>query len=128
MLKDSLSPDGMVVEDTRTNSLIITDVPGQFQIIDSTIAKLDVPVPQILIEVEMIEVAKQTGGPAGDYVWRDSVDFYGRIKGTNLPFGIGRVAPSSSSGSGSSSSSSSSSSSGSSTNDQLPRDRGMPLA
>ena len=56
-----LSKDGKMVEDPRTNSLMITDVPQQFPLIEETIAKLDVPVLQILIEVEMLDVSKSTG-------------------------------------------------------------------
>ncbi len=52
------SKDGTFEEDSRTNSLIITDVPDRFPVIEDTIAKLDVPVLQILVEVEMLDVSK----------------------------------------------------------------------
>ncbi|MBL8013295.1 MAG: secretin and TonB N-terminal domain-containing protein, partial [Candidatus Omnitrophica bacterium] len=48
-----LSRYGKVMEDARTNSLIVTDVEAQFKYIESLIARLDVDVPQIMIEVEM---------------------------------------------------------------------------
>ncbi len=53
-----LTTDGKVMEDPRTNSLIISDIAANFPNIEQAIARLDVPVPQILIEVEMLEVAK----------------------------------------------------------------------
>lgn len=53
-----LSSSGVVVEDPRTNSLIITDIPSKMPVIAQTIALLDVPTPQVLIEVEMLDVSK----------------------------------------------------------------------
>ena len=53
-----LSGDGTVMEDRRTNSLVITDHPYQFPIIEETIARLDIRIPQILIEAEMLDVTK----------------------------------------------------------------------
>lgn len=54
-----LSSYGKLNEDSRTNSLIITDVPLQFKLIDETIKKLDVSVPQVVIEAEIIDTTKQ---------------------------------------------------------------------
>jgi type II secretory pathway component GspD/PulD (secretin) len=53
-----LSPDGTISEDTRTNSLIITDRPSRFPIIEQILARLDVPAPQVLLEVEVLDVSK----------------------------------------------------------------------
>ena len=53
-VKSVLSDSGKVVEDTRTNSLIVSDYPSQFPLIEQTITRLDVRVPQILIEAEII--------------------------------------------------------------------------
>ena len=36
----------------NTPKIQLTDIPSQFPVIEKTIARLDVPVPQILIEVE----------------------------------------------------------------------------
>jgi len=57
-IKKILSEYGKVTEDIRSNSLIVTDIPSNFPIIEQTIAALDVPVPQVLLEVEMLDVAK----------------------------------------------------------------------
>jgi type II secretory pathway component GspD/PulD (secretin) len=108
VIKDALSPDGKVVEDTRTNSLIITDAPGQFASIDSAIARLDVPIPQILIEVEMLDVSKSTADQMGITYGATLMSFSGAQESTNFPFGLGRGIPSTTNGSSSSSSSSSS--------------------
>src|SRR3989338_7047237 len=53
-----LSSDGKIIEDSRTNSLIVTDIPIQFPLIEQTIARLDVRIPQILIEVEMLDISQ----------------------------------------------------------------------
>jgi len=58
-------PDAKIIEDPRTNSLIITDIPSQFPIIEQTIARLDMPVPQIVIEVEMLDISKTTADKLG---------------------------------------------------------------
>lgn len=57
-IKKLLSKDGAVIEDYRTNSLIVQDIPSRLPIIAKTIEKLDVPMPQVLIEVEMLDVSK----------------------------------------------------------------------
>ena len=89
-IKDALSPDGKVIEDARTNSLIITDVPGQFDIIDSTIAKLDVPIPQILIEVEMLDVSKSTADQLGITYGATPISFTGASEAVNYPLSLSR--------------------------------------
>lgn len=59
-VKAVLTASGKVTTDLRTNSLVITDIPSQFGIIEKLIALLDTPTPQILIEVEMLDVSKST--------------------------------------------------------------------
>ncbi len=48
---------GGATEDPRTNSLIITDVPSQFPKIEEAIKQLDIKLPQVMIEVEVIETS-----------------------------------------------------------------------
>lgn len=50
-----LSENGKLVADERTNSVIITDVPSQFSIIEPALAKLDIKTPQVMIEVEILD-------------------------------------------------------------------------
>jgi len=81
-----LTEKGSINEDQRTNSLIVTDIAANFPIIEQTIARLDVPVAQILIEVEMLEVAKSIADTIG-IEWGDSpLVFTGGIKETAFPF------------------------------------------
>ncbi|MEW5758117.1 MAG: secretin N-terminal domain-containing protein [Candidatus Omnitrophota bacterium] len=65
VIKRILTENGKVIEDRRTNSLIITDVPMNFSRIESVLAQLDVPTPQVLIEVEMLDVSKATSDAIG---------------------------------------------------------------
>jgi type II secretory pathway component GspD/PulD (secretin) len=57
-LKQVMSKNGSISEDKKTNSLIITDIPSRFPVIEEIIAGLDVPQPQIMLEVEMLDVNK----------------------------------------------------------------------
>jgi type IV pilus assembly protein PilQ len=58
-IKKLLSEHGSLVEDFRTNSLIVTDIPSQMPVIAQTIASLDVAVPLVMLEVEMLDVSKE---------------------------------------------------------------------
>ena len=53
-----LSEHGSVIEDRRTNSLIVTDTINRMPMIAQTITALDVAVPQVMLEVEMLDVNK----------------------------------------------------------------------
>ncbi|MCK5580375.1 MAG: hypothetical protein KAJ18_03790 [Candidatus Omnitrophica bacterium] len=76
-LQTILTSDGRIVEDRRTNSLIITDIVNNFPNIERTISRLDVSVPQILIEVEMLEVAKETADKIGVKIGETPLTFSG---------------------------------------------------
>lgn len=58
IVKKLLSTNGSVVEDPRTNSLIVTDTPNRISVVTQAIAALDVPVAQVMLEVEMLDVSK----------------------------------------------------------------------
>lgn len=57
-IRQRLSENGKLNEDTRTNSLIVTDIPTRFPIIEELITHLDVPQPQVMLEVEVLDVDK----------------------------------------------------------------------
>jgi type II secretory pathway component GspD/PulD (secretin) len=69
-----LSEFGKVTEDPITNSLIVVDVPSQFPIIDEVINKLDIPLPRVMIEVEMLDVSKNLIDKLGFKFGTNSVD------------------------------------------------------
>ena len=49
-----LSARGSVIYETRTNQLFVTDVPSKLQEIQDMIAKIDIPVRQVLIEARVV--------------------------------------------------------------------------
>ncbi|MCX5708096.1 MAG: hypothetical protein NTY14_03840 [Candidatus Omnitrophica bacterium] len=57
-LKQLSSKTGKIAEDSKTNSIIITDVASKFPLFDEIISRLDVPQPQVMLEVEMLDVSK----------------------------------------------------------------------
>lgn len=64
-IKSVLSKDGAISEDKRTNSLIITDIPSIFPEVEKIISYLDISQPQIMLEVEMLDVGKGTTDKVG---------------------------------------------------------------
>lgn len=82
-----LTKDGKVVEDDRTNSLVITDIAGNFPRIEQTLDRLDVAVAQILIEVEMLEVSKEDVDLLGIKWGSSPLSFTGGQKDGVFPFG-----------------------------------------
>lgn len=59
-VKKLLSEKGSLIEDYRTNSLIVSDVPKRVEMISAMVAALDIPAPQVILEVEMLDVSKNT--------------------------------------------------------------------
>lgn len=57
-LETVLSEYGKLIEDPATNSIIVTDMPSKFSVVEQLITKLDVPIPQVMIEVEILDVDK----------------------------------------------------------------------
>ncbi len=91
VLKGLLTESGKLVEDPRTNSLIITDIPNQFPTIERTLARLDVPIPQILIEVEMLDVSKSTSDLLGVKFGNTPLTFKGAQRDVTYPWDQGRL-------------------------------------
>ena len=85
-VKAVLTATGILVEDPRTNSLIVTDDQEQFPLIEETIAKLDVPIPEILIEVEMLDVSKTTSDLMGVKFGSTPASFVGAQRNHLYPF------------------------------------------
>ena len=90
-VKKLLSEAGSVVEDSRTNSLVVTDSPERLEVIARVIASLDVPAPQVLLEVEMLDVSKNTVDKLG-VNWPETLVKFtiSGTKETNFPFGSDR--------------------------------------
>jgi len=75
-----ITEKGKIIEDPRTNSLLITDIASNFVNIERAFMRLDVPIPQILIEVEMLEVAKDIADKIGIKVGATPLSFTGASK------------------------------------------------
>lgn len=84
-IKAVLTGNGKVVADVRTNSLVITDVPSQFSVIEKIIGILDTPTPQVMIEVEMLDVSKNTIDELGMDMSGQLFSFVGSKGATKFP-------------------------------------------
>jgi type IV pilus assembly protein PilQ len=60
-----LSPRGSVIAESRTNQLFVTDVGSKLEAVQQLIAKLDVPVRQVLIEARIVEASDTFGKSLG---------------------------------------------------------------
>ncbi len=81
-----LSDVGKLVEDPRTNSLIITDRPARFPAIEKLIKELDTPVPQVMIEAEILDVSKELLDKLGFNYGETIFTFKGPARYTHFPF------------------------------------------
>lgn len=60
-----LSPRGSVISESRTNQLFVTDIPSKLEQVQQLIAKLDIPVRQVLIEARIVEASDTFGKSLG---------------------------------------------------------------
>lgn len=60
-----LSQRGSVVFETRTNQMFVTDIPSKLEDISAMIAKIDIPVRQVLIEARIVEAEDTFGRSLG---------------------------------------------------------------
>ncbi|RMG59685.1 MAG: type IV pilus secretin family protein [Deltaproteobacteria bacterium] len=58
-VKEVLSDRGKVKVDSRTNTLIVKDIPKNIKNVRDLVKKLDTPTPQVLIEARIVEVSTQ---------------------------------------------------------------------
>ena len=60
-----MSPRGSVIFETRTNQLFVNDIPTKLEEIQALIAKIDIPVRQVLIEARIVEADDSFGRALG---------------------------------------------------------------
>ena len=65
MVNRILSPRGSVVSEARTNQLFVTDIASKLEQIQALIARLDIPVRQVLIEARIVEAGDTFGRSLG---------------------------------------------------------------
>ena len=75
-----LSPRGSLIYETRTNQLFVNDIPSKLEEIQQLIAKIDVPVRQVLIEARIVEATDTFGRSLG-------VKLGGNSLGSNVAIG-----------------------------------------
>jgi type IV pilus assembly protein PilQ len=89
-----LSPRGAVVFETRTNQLFVTDIPSKLEEVQALIAKIDIPVRQVLIESRIVIADESFGRSLG--VRLGAVDLrgiQGGIPGYNIGGGNTYISP-----------------------------------
>jgi len=60
-----LSARGSAIAEPRTNQLFVTDVPSRLEQVQAMIAKVDIAVPQVLIEARIVEADDNFGKQLG---------------------------------------------------------------
>lgn len=60
-----LSPRGSAIAEPRTNQLFVTDIPSRLEQVQQFIARLDIPVRQVLIEARIVEADDRFGRSIG---------------------------------------------------------------
>ena len=81
-----LSTRGSVIAEPRTNQLFVTDIPVKLESVQQLIAKLDIPVRQVLIEARIVEASDTFGKSLG--VRLGGSDLRG-VRGGDPGYGIG---------------------------------------
>lgn len=65
VVRDMMSDRGGINVDTRTNSLIVTDIPSNIPKLTALLDTIDTPTPQVMIQAKIVEVdykiARETG-------------------------------------------------------------------
>ncbi len=92
VLGQLLTKHGTVVIDSRTNSLILTDVPENFPRLEGALAALDIRTSQILVDAELIETTlsklKDLGVEWGTGTEGDLITFTPTSRRTRFPFSL----------------------------------------
>jgi type IV pilus assembly protein PilQ len=60
-----LSPRGSVISEQRTNQLFVSDIPSKLEEVTQLIAKIDIPVRQVMIEARIVEADDSWGRSLG---------------------------------------------------------------
>ena len=84
-----LSARGSVISEARTNQLFVTDVPSKLEQVQALIAKLDIPVRQVLIEARIVEASDTFGKSLGVRLGGQPFSLNG---GRNVSFGSSYVS------------------------------------
>ena len=81
-----LSSRGSVIAEPRTNQIFVSDIPSRLEQIQEMIAKLDVPMRQVLIEARIVEASDTFGKSLG--IKLGSADMRG-VRGGDAGYAVG---------------------------------------
>lgn len=81
-----MSDRGSALVDTRTNTLIIKELPSHIDTVIAVIENLDIPEPQVMIEARIIETTKRFSKTLGIQLGFDAVASAERGNTTGLQF------------------------------------------
>ncbi len=84
-VESALSERGTAICDPRTNSIIVKDIPENIKEISNIIKHLDVEVPQVTIEVDMLDVSKTVLDNLGVEWDENSIFYNGGVRSTSFP-------------------------------------------
>ena len=82
----TISTRGSVFHEQRTNQIFVTDIPSKLEEIQQMIAKIDIPMRQVLIEARIVEATDTFGRNLG--VKLGAMDMRG-VRGGVPGFGVG---------------------------------------
>ncbi|MDE2592670.1 MAG: type IV pilus secretin PilQ [Burkholderiales bacterium] len=81
-----LSPRGSVIFEGRTNQLFVNDIPSKLEDVQQMIAKIDIPVRQVMIEARIVEASDTFGRSLGAKL--GALDMRG-LRGGTPGYGVG---------------------------------------
>ena len=90
-----LSNRGSAIAEARTNMLFVTDVPSVLEQVAAMVAKLDVPIRQVMIEARMVEASDTWGRSLGVRLGINGVNAnnagakLGSVDGDTIRIGLG---------------------------------------
>jgi type IV pilus assembly protein PilQ len=89
--RDLLTPRGKISVDSRTNTMVVSDVPKSLQLIEDLVRNLDTQTSQVVIEARIVEAnsnfARQLGVQWGGTGFADTA--HGNPTGLVFPYNIG---------------------------------------
>ena len=94
-----LSNRGSAIAEARTNMLFVTDVPSVLEQVAAMVAKLDIPIRQVMIEARMVEASDTWGRSLGvrlginDGSGTQRGAKLGSVDGDTIRIGFGKNSP-----------------------------------
>lgn len=91
LLREMASPRGKIIVDSRTNQLVITEIPTYLRTMLGLIETIDIPTPQVVIEARIVETTKNFSRQLGvQWGFEGSLDpALGSGTGLNFPNRVG---------------------------------------